>query len=171
MLSQGNNQLNEAANESDSSDSDRDDYLDVLPQPAWSHGNQIQHTKPFSEASSATVQSIVSGAAGPSSARQQHHPPTFNGLPKITNTTSMAGASKAAVATAAAERRRGSNSGRPKWPKTGLHGSVRRRGGDTLRRRRPDKKSVVKRPRQSALRKRRDGSFNYERKGIGGVVR
>ncbi len=48
------------------------------------------------------VKSTVSGAAGPSSARKQHHPATFNGLPNITITITMAGVSKAPVATAAA---------------------------------------------------------------------
>ncbi len=50
------------------------------------------------------------------------------------------------------ERHSGSNSGRPNWPKKGLQGSVRRRGGDNVRKKRPEKKSVVKRPRLSALR-------------------
>ncbi len=44
-------------------------------------------------------------------------------------------------------------------------------GQNTLRRGRPEKKSVVKRPRLNLLRMRRNARLNYERKRIGGVVR
>ncbi len=46
-----------------------------------------------------------------------------------------------------------------------------RRGGDNVRRNRPEMKSSVKRPRLSVLRKRRNDRLNYKRKRIGGVVR